>query len=77
MMVVTVTTEPTLRVSRPEVLFEGRYMQDPNGALNYDVSADGKRFLMLSEPEVAASPPATLIVVENWHEELKRLVPVD
>ena len=72
---------PTLRVSRPEVLFEGRYALDPFYTLNYDVSADGQRFLMLSEPEEgdaeAASPPATLIVVENWFEELTRLVPVD
>ena len=85
MMVVAVTTEPTLRVSRPEVLFEGRYARDPEGGLNYDVSADGQRFLMVSEREdgdaedgdaEAAPTHPTLILVENWFEELKRLVPV-
>jgi len=91
MMVVTVSTEPTVLVSRSEVLFEGRYAQDPNFGLNYDVSADGQRFLMISEREYgdaedghaedgdtgAAPPHTTLIVVENWFEELKRLVPID
>ena len=43
----------------------------------YDVSADGKRFLMI-KPSGAADPtsaPASLVVVQNWLEELKRLVP--
>ena len=79
MMVVPVSTEPTLRVSRSEVLFEGRY-EVGDGPPNYDVSADGQRFLMISEPEdgdaEAAPTHPTLIVVENWFEELKRLVPV-
>ncbi len=81
MMVVAVSTEPTLRVSRADVLFEGRDAQGPGVSLNYDVSADGQRFLMISEEQdgdaEAAPTNATLILVENWFEELKRLVPVD
>ncbi len=74
MMVVTVTTEPTVRVSGPEVLFERRIWT--GGLLNYDVSADGQRFVMIAPPD--ASPPSTtLVLVENWFEELKRLVPVN
>ena len=39
---------------------------------NYDVSADGKRFLMIQEGDHDA--PATEIrVVWNWSAELKRL----
>ena len=90
MMVVAVSTEPTLRVSRSEVLFEGRYARGDSG-LNYDVSADGQRFLMISEAKddeaeddeaqdgdaETAPPHKTLIVIENWFEELKRLVPID
>ena len=81
MMVVAVMTEPTLRVSRPEVLFEGQYTQGPQGGLNYDVSADGQRFVMLSaaqEDDAEATPTnATLVLVENWFQELQRLVPVN
>jgi hypothetical protein len=39
----------------------------------YDLSLDGSRFLMIKEGD-AAKPPS-LVVVQNWQEELKRLVP--
>jgi serine/threonine-protein kinase len=38
----------------------------------YDVSADG-RFLVIQPESTVAS--ASIVVVQNWHEELKRLVP--
>ena len=78
---VEVETEPTLRVSRPEVLFEGRYAVGSDGGRNYDVSADGQRFVMIADEQEgdgeAAPSNATLIVVEHWFEELKRLVPTN
>ena len=40
----------------------------------YDVSGDGQRFLMVKETEQATSP-AQINLVQNWTEELKRLVP--
>ena len=39
----------------------------------YDVSTDGKRFLMVKQPANQATPQ--IVVVQNWREELKRLVP--
>ena len=46
---------------------------------HYDVTADGKRFLMIKDSGSgeAAPAPQTLTVVQNWHEELKRLVPTN
>ena len=43
----------------------------------YDVSPDGRRFLMIKEiAGVDEVPPsARLILVQNWFQELKRLVP--
>jgi Tol biopolymer transport system component len=43
----------------------------------YDVSSDGQRFLMLkaSSPSTGGDHPADMVVVLNWFEELKRLVP--
>ncbi|HEX5107115.1 MAG TPA: protein kinase [Vicinamibacterales bacterium] len=43
----------------------------------YDVSEDGRKFLMLKPVEAPGQSTITprLIVVENWFEELKRLVP--
>ncbi len=44
----------------------------------YDVSPDGKRFLMIKDASTPsqASEPTSIVVVRNWVEELKRLVPV-
>jgi serine/threonine-protein kinase len=63
-------------------LFEGRrYHVTSGGALgrHYDVSLDGRRFLMIKpeggSDQTAASP--IFIVVQNWAEELKRLVPTE
>ena len=45
------------------------------GAANYDVSADGESFIMLESDD--EDVPTEIIVVLNWFEELKRLVPTD
>jgi serine/threonine-protein kinase len=58
----------------PRVLFTAPYDADINalGYANYDVSADGERFLMIGSSDDLRSPG---LYVQNWHEELKRLVP--
>jgi hypothetical protein len=43
-------------------------------APNYDVSPDGRRFLMLKGGEQEAAP-TQINVVLNWFEELKQKVP--
>lgn len=57
------------------MLFEREYALDPvdTGYPNYDVSPDGRRFLMMKPGGTDES--ATITVVLNWFEELKRLVP--
>jgi Tol biopolymer transport system component len=48
-----------------------------SGALigrHYDVSPDGKRFLIVMPPRVTADPP-DVVVVQHWNEELKALMP--
>ena len=45
----------------------------------YDVSPDGRRFLMI-KPVVGTEQgdtPPSIVVVQNWTEELKRLVPTE
>jgi serine/threonine-protein kinase len=50
-----------------------------NPGRTYDISADGQRFLMIKSGDASdpTTPPANLIVVQNWTEELKRLVPAE
>ena len=42
----------------------------------YDISPDGKRFLTIQESS-GESSLTEIILVQNWFEELKRLVPTE
>jgi eukaryotic-like serine/threonine-protein kinase len=67
----------TWNAGPPTKLVERRYLVAAGTAgRTYDVSPDGRRFLMLkaSGTDAGAAPPA-IIVVQHWDEELKRLVP--
>ena len=76
MMAVPVQTTPGFKAGTPQVLFKGDYLAPQNGR-TYDVSPDGKRFLMIKAgPETEAPVEASIVVVQNWLEELKRRVPV-
>jgi len=44
---------------------------------HYDVTADGQRFLMIKETSTESAGPPPIIIVQNWLEELKRLVPTN
>jgi Tol biopolymer transport system component len=46
-----------------------------NDSRMYDVSPDGKRFLMIKQDVSSDQPAPRIVVVQNWLEELKRLVP--
>ena len=59
----------------PAKVLEGPYVtRGLRDKRTYDVSADGKRFLMVKQPANQAAPQ--IVVVQNWAEELKRLVPM-
>jgi len=78
MMAVDVQTETTFHAGSPRVLFEGKFARVPWGEADYDVSADGQRFLMIKEATTGSPVAATsgaMIIAFNWLEELKRLVP--
>ncbi|GMR24285.1 MAG: hypothetical protein BMS9Abin37_2807 [Acidobacteriota bacterium] len=75
MMAVDIRAEAEFAASKPTLLFERRFAIDPVGgdATNYDVTADGQRFIMIREDERARK----LRVVVNWFDELERLVPTE
>ena len=77
MMAVPIRTDPVFRASLPVQLFEGEFINPDDSRRDYDLEyPEGRRFLMVEEfePEVANTK---LVFVENWVEELRRLVPVD
>ena len=78
MMAVPMESEPTLSPGIPEALFAGTYLE--TGGVQYDVAADGQRFLMIKQGAIADTedPFAGLTqihVVLNWVEELQARVP--
>jgi len=76
MMAVSVSEKAGgLLIGPPRTLFSGRFLSA--GQLqNYDVTANGQRFLMVRTLDPAPEPQTELVLVENWFEELKARVPV-
>jgi hypothetical protein len=70
MMAVVIETEPMFRAGKPAIPFEGRFSDPEFPFPQYDVSLDGRSFVMIQESE------ATQIqVIQTWFEELKKRVP--
>jgi serine/threonine-protein kinase len=73
---VAVESGATFRAGVPQPLFSGPYLASQTLRGVYDVTADGRRFLMIKRAEGEREAPAqTIVIVENWFEELRRLVP--
>jgi eukaryotic-like serine/threonine-protein kinase len=83
MMAVDIQTTSAFRAGAPKLLFEGRYFEGPvfsaagGYSATYDVSPDGKRFLMLKPEASQDAGSGQLHVVVNWFEELRRRVPAE
>ena len=76
--VVSVQSGTTLVAGRPEVLFEFAESDSGRFARPYDIAPDGRFFIIRSaEADAGGGTTPNLIVVQNWTEELKRLVPVN
>ena len=78
MMAVEVRLGSVFEVGTPRVLWEGMSARYPGGTggRTYDVTPDGRRFLMIQQRDPVSPPPITHVrLVQNWLEELKRLVP--
>jgi serine/threonine-protein kinase len=73
LMAIPVQTEPSFAPGNAEELF-GVYYAEFFGR-TYDISPDGERFLMIKESDEPSS--TEFILVQNWFEELNRLVPTD
>jgi serine/threonine-protein kinase len=77
LMSATIENHDPFRAAKPVKLFEGRYGPDAPRGRTYDVSPDGKRFLMIKLVDASgqSSGSASLVLVQHFDEELKRLVP--
>lgn len=77
-LVVAIESEPEFSAGKPQLLFTSDHINNWGG---YTVSADGQRFLMLKPPSRESLEPVAIptnvVLVDNFDEELKRLVPAD
>ena len=71
MAVAAKATLSGLSVDTPRKLFEGRF-NFTGPVRGYDVTPDGRRFLMVQPRDGPPQPPVELVLVENWFEELER-----
>ena len=76
-MAVPVETEPTFKAGKPTVLFRRTHIRstglDFTNTTYWDISPDGKRFLMLKDAVAGGSRKINIVM--NWFEELKQKVP--
>jgi serine/threonine-protein kinase len=81
MMAVSVSTAPTFTAGRPQVLWEGHHSHGmstscgPPGATssNYDVTTDGRRFLMVKDEAPDTAFSRQVVVVLGWADEVTRI----
>ena len=74
MMMVTVSSGTTFAASPPQPAFDGQFAVGFGGFWsNYDVSPDGREFLMLKPEKTEDNTKVTLVV--NWLAELSRVAP--
>ena len=78
LMSVPVSIEGGFSVGNPSVVVAVPYFDGPGNLWGrmYDVSPDGQRFLMIKAGDAQPGSSGELVVVQNWLEELKELVPV-
>ena len=75
-LAVSVDTSSAFASGEPKLLFTGPYRRNRLHGHTYDVTPDGQKFIMIRQSEVD-TVGSEIIVIQNWSEELKRLVPTD
>jgi Tol biopolymer transport system component len=74
MMAVPVRLQPTFTAAAPRMLFQGDYGATA-GVRGYDVTPDGRRFLMVEQKQRAGAVVNEMVLVQNWIAEVQRRVP--
>ena len=81
MMAVPVSTASGFRAGRPQELWKGHYSHGMSSSCgppgfsssNYDVTADGRRFLMIKDEDQDSTTSKQVVIVLGWASELSRI----
>lgn len=71
MMSVPVKLGPALSAGKPQVLFENATLLGSGADTQFDVTADGQRFLMIQASDQGPNPTQIRVVL-NWFDELRQ-----
>ena len=75
-LAVPIQPGPPLTAGAAQAIFEGEFLAPQTGWRPYDVGPDGRFVIIRSGDDRARTASApTVVVVQHWAEELKRLVP--
>ncbi len=78
LMAIPVEPGPNLQAGIAETLFDTAAYAGSLFVRHWDVSSDGRRLLMIRQTGAATSDgELEIVLIQNWFEELKRLVPID
>jgi serine/threonine-protein kinase len=72
---VDVRTDGGFSTSKPRLLYEKAGYSRGSPIRSYDLCPDGQRFLMVKLEQREPTPVTEMTLVQNWFEELERLVP--
>lgn len=72
---VAVQSGTTLTAGRPRALFDMPMPAPVGGSRSWDAAPDGRLFLVRNAQADGGAPAPSLVLVQNWTDELKRLVP--
>ena len=75
-MAVPVDTGDTFQRGTPQRMFSMDPYYEGRG-FSWDIHPDDRRFLLVKREQTDAAGSSQIVLVQNWHEELKRLVPID
>jgi len=75
MWAVDIQTGSSFSISNRRMLFVRPGYGWGHPIRSYDLSLDGQQFLMIKPEQRKPSPITEMILIQNWFEELKRLVP--
>jgi hypothetical protein len=81
MISVPVSIGASASMGRPTELWKGPYSHGMSASCgapgatssNYDVTADGQRFLMVRDDDRASAPSREIVVALAWTDEVRRL----
>ena len=58
-------------LGQPQQLFESSDLLQIRSTPSYDISADGKRLVLVAPEQVEESAPPKIRIVQNWYEEFR------